>query len=206
MRQPHCADLTAGDPREGPRPPVCAHLARHARELGDEHLEDSRGLMVTENWGLGEESEGKRIWVPRQVTEGSGERHRQPWHCPVWLVPTWHGSGSMRYVTLCVAVQQGRKAEGDGPRGRPEGEVPAAIPAALPPPGKTHVGGRKGPWNPTGRCGATPPGPAWVTRGVVLQRHRGSSPCRPHSHCRVGRWRKGVLEEQFSGPSVACCL
>lgn len=46
----------------------------------------------------------------------------------------------MGYVTLCVAVQQGRKAEGGGPRGSPEREVPAAVPTAVPPPGKNHPG------------------------------------------------------------------
>lgn len=41
-----------------------------------------------------------------------------------------------RYVTLCVVVQQGGEAEGDRPCGCPKGEVPATLPAAIPPPGK----------------------------------------------------------------------
>ena len=46
----------------------------------------------------------------------------------------------MGYVTLCVAVQQGRKAEGGRPCGSPEREVPAAVPTSVPPPGNNHYG------------------------------------------------------------------
>lgn len=42
----------------------------------------------------------------------------------------------VRYVTLCVVVQQGGEAEGDRPCGCPQGEVPATLPAAFSPPGK----------------------------------------------------------------------
>lgn len=42
------------------------------------------------------------------------------------------------YVTLCVVVQQGGEAEGDGPCGCPQGEVPATLPAAFSPPGKSR--------------------------------------------------------------------
>lgn len=43
----------------------------------------------------------------------------------------------VRYVTLCVVVQQGGEAEGDRPRGCPQGEVPATLPAAFSPPGNS---------------------------------------------------------------------
>lgn len=70
-------------------------------------------------------------WPPPQQPHdqrGTGMLRRTKW------------LGGVGYVTLCIAVQQGRKAEGDGPCGSPEREVPAAVPTTVPPPGNNHSG------------------------------------------------------------------
>lgn len=62
--------------------------------------------------------------------------------------------GPVRYVTLCLAVQQGGEAEGGGLSGSTKGEVPETFPTAFSSPGKTrgHTAGWTSLW--TGKHGA----------------------------------------------------
>ena len=45
----------------------------------------------------------------------------------------------VRYVTLCIAVQQGGETEGGGLSGSPQREVPETFPTPFPSPGKVRI-------------------------------------------------------------------
>lgn len=87
-------------------------------------------------WGWGHGSWATAVRLPPPDRWGRGGHPEGPEPLSPHPPPCPALGGSVGSVTLCAAVQQGGEAEGDRPRRRPQGEVPAAGPAALPPPGK----------------------------------------------------------------------
>jgi len=112
-------------------------------------------VIMCSTWWKGK----KGVCVSRRTASGTELKH----------LCRWFGSfcaacSPVRYVTLCVVVQQGGEAEGDGPCGCPKGEVPATLPAAFSPPGNSSNATMRRWWSageaetelvPTGRLGQT---------------------------------------------------
>lgn len=134
---------------------------------------------VTVTWDVsGETQESGATDAGAPAPPTGGLRSHRPCSAP---------GGSVRSVTLGGVVQQGGEAEGGGPRGSPEGEVPAAVLPPLPPPGKAPGAtllGRLALGPQCWVCPLRPPGQAGLCRRLAPSAHPGrpQPPCPSEAH------------------------